>query len=49
MFVGVAGVSPQTETGVLFKKHTFELAHEISYRIYKEPDVWIGWFLYLSQ
>jgi hypothetical protein len=39
MFVGAASVFAQTETGVLFKKHTFELAHEISYRIYKEPDV----------
>jgi hypothetical protein len=39
MFVGVASVSAQTETGALFKKHAFELAHEISYRIYKEPDV----------
>jgi hypothetical protein len=39
MFVGVAGVSAQTETGALLKKRTFELAHEISYRIYREPGV----------
>ena len=39
MFAGVASVSAQTETGVLLKKHTFELAPEISYRIYKEPGV----------
>jgi hypothetical protein len=39
MFVGVASVSAQTETGALIKKHAFELASEISYRIYEEPDV----------
>jgi hypothetical protein len=39
MLVGVASVSAQTKTGTLLRKHTFELTHEISYRIYKEPDV----------
>jgi len=27
------------EAGALIKKHAFELASEISYRIYEEPDV----------
>jgi len=39
MFVGVGSISAQTETSVPLKKHTFELDPEISYRIYKEPDV----------
>ena len=26
-------------TGILLRRHTFELAPEISYRVYKEPDV----------
>jgi len=38
MFVGVGSISAQTETGILYKKHTFELEPEISYRTYKEPD-----------
>ena len=39
MFVEVGSISAQTETGILYKKHTFELAPEISYRTYKEPGV----------
>jgi hypothetical protein len=39
MFVGVGSVSAQTETNILYKKHTFELGGEISYITYKEPGV----------
>jgi hypothetical protein len=31
MFVEVGSISAQTETSVLFKKHTFEVGPEISY------------------
>ena len=36
MFVGVGSISAQTETSILYKKHTFELGPEISYIPYKE-------------
>jgi hypothetical protein len=39
MFVGVGSTSAQTETGNLYKKHTFELGPEVSYITYKEPGV----------
>jgi hypothetical protein len=39
MFVGVGSLSAQSETGVLLKKHTFELGPEISYLTYKEPGL----------
>jgi hypothetical protein len=39
MFVEVGSISAQTETGILYKKHTFELGPEISYISYKEPGV----------
>ena len=39
IFVGVGSICAQTETDILYKKHTFELGPEISYRTYKEPDV----------
>ncbi len=39
MFVGVGSISAQTETGILYKKHTFELGPEVSYITYKEPSV----------
>jgi hypothetical protein len=38
-FAGVGSVSAQTETGILYKKHTFELGPEVSYFTYKEPGV----------
>jgi len=37
IFVGVGSISAQSETGILYKKHTFELGPEASYRTYKEP------------
>jgi len=39
MFVGVGSISAQTETSLLYKKHTFELGSEISYLTYEEPRV----------
>jgi hypothetical protein len=39
MFVGVGSISAQTETSILYKKHTFELGPEVSYITYKEPSV----------
>ena len=35
VFVGVGSISAQTETGIFYKRHTFELGPEISYRTYK--------------
>jgi hypothetical protein len=39
IFVGVGSICAQTETDILYKKHTFELGPEISYIAYKEPGV----------
>jgi hypothetical protein len=39
MFVGVGSIFGETETSILYKKHTFELGGEISYATYKEPGV----------
>lgn len=39
MFVGVGSISAQTETDMLYKRHSLEFAAEFSYRTYKEPDV----------
>ena len=37
--VGEPVSSETAATGILLKRHTFELAPEISYREYKEPDL----------
>ena len=39
MFVEVGSVFAQTETSLLYKKHTFELGGELSSITYKEPGV----------
>jgi hypothetical protein len=39
MFVEVGSISAQTDTSVLLKRHTFEVAPEISYITYSEPNM----------
>jgi hypothetical protein len=39
MFVEVGSISAQTETGILYKKHIFEVGPQISYISFKEPGV----------
>jgi hypothetical protein len=39
MLIEAGNIYAQTETGALYKKHTFEVAPEVSYITYTEPGV----------